>query len=181
MKSHTLLNPSKIAALVDVLTKCKDLPGDLAELGVYRGGFAKVMALHSPGKIVRLFDTFEGIPDHEESDAFHETGEFACPLAEVQRYLADCPNVVFHPGRFPTTAFGEAFSVVHLDADLYQSTLDGLRFFWPKVTAGGAIVLDDWNWRFCEGVTRAVGDFFAGDSSPRREVIAENQLILWKR
>lgn len=181
MKSHTLLNDSKLAALRHVLDVARDVSGDLAELGVYRGGVAKVMSLHSPHKTVRLFDTFEGIPEHSEADAFHKPGEFACSLADVQRHLADCHNVVFHPGLFPATAAGDAFSVVHLDADLYQSTLDGLRYFWPRLSIGGAIVLDDWHWRFCEGVTRAVEEFFAGDNSPRREVRAENQLILWKR
>lgn len=178
MKSLTLLNPAKLAALSDVLTECKDIPGDLAELGVYRGGIAKVMASHSPAKTVRLFDTFAGIPQHEESDAFHKAGEFACSLDEVRAFLSDCPNVVYHVGTFPETAAGDVFSVVHLDADLYQSTLDGLRYFWPRLSPGGALVLDDWHWRFCEGVTRAIADFF--DKAFGGEVRTEHQLIVWK-
>jgi len=158
----------------------RDVAGDLAELGVYRGGVAKAMSLHSPHKTVRLFDTFEGIPQHSEADAFHKPGEFACSLLEVQRELADCPNVRFHPGLFPATACGEWFSVAHLDADLYQSTVDGLCYFWPRLSVGGAIVLDDWQWRFCEGVTRAVGEFFTG-SDHRFEVRARHQLIVWKQ
>lgn len=179
MKRHTLLNDQKLAALVAVLDACKAIPGDLAELGVYRGGVAKAMSLHSPDKTVRLFDTFEGIPDRQEDDDFHQPGEFHCELADVKAYLAGCPNATYHVGIFPATAAGESFSVVHLDADLYQSTLAGLRYFWPRLSTGGALVLDDWQWKFCEGMTRAVMEFFGGVPA-NSEVRADHQLIIWK-
>jgi len=179
MKRDTLLNDRKLAALVEVLDQCRDIPGDLAELGVYRGGVAKVMSLHSPNKSVRLFDTFEGIPDQQQDDDFHQPGEFYCELDDVKATLSGCDNVTYHVGIFPATACGDVFSVVHLDADLYQSTIDGLRYFWPRMSAGGAIVLDDWNWRFCEGVKRAVLEYFTG-TGHRFEERAEHQLIAWK-
>lgn len=179
MNSLSLLNRRKFAALNEVLDGCREIPGDLAELGVYRGGVAKAMASHSPHKLVRLFDTFEGIPAHSEADAFHKPGEFAATLADVQAVLSGHDNVTYHVGLFPATAAGECFSVVHLDADLYRSTLDGLEYFWPRLSVGGAIVLDDWRWRFCVGVTRAVNEFFNG-TGHRFEERAEYQLIVWK-
>ena len=31
-----------------------------------------------------------------------------------------------------------------LDVDFYQATLDGLRYFWPRLSPGGYIMLHDW-------------------------------------
>jgi O-methyltransferase len=64
-------------------------------------------------------------------------------------------------GIFPETATGledETFAFVHLDADLYQSTLDGLNFFYPRLSPGGCIIVHDYNHNW-EGVTKAVDEF----------------------
>lgn len=176
----SLLNPGKLSALWGVLDATQDVPGDLAELGVYRGGVARLMASHSPRRTVRLFDTFAGIPATAQAGDYHKAGEFAEPIDEVRAYLADCPNVTYHAGTFPETATGETFAVVHIDADLYQSTIDGLRYFWPRLSVGGAIVLDDWQWSYCLGVEKAVEEFFADCSGFTFDEAAPHQLIVWK-
>jgi hypothetical protein len=181
----THLNPAKLQAIQDAINGVPALPGDLAELGVYRGGVGRMMATCCPGRTVHLFDTFTGIPwdGYDESIDGHRPGDFAGSLDSVKEHLRDCSNVVYHPGLFPgtTTGVDARFAVVHLDADLYASTIAGLRWFWPRVNVGGSIILDDWQWDRCRGVTKAVGEFF-GDEHPDAAfaVRAENQLTVTK-
>ena len=64
----------------------------------------------------------------------------------------------------PSTPAGPAgqsgrFCLVSLDADLYQSTLDGLRYFWPRLSPGGMIFLHDWGSRQYAGVKAAVSAY----------------------
>lgn len=177
----TLLNDAKLDAIRNRLGSLEGVPGDLAELGVYRGGVGRLMAKTCPTRTVRLFDTFTGIPwdGYSPEDDGHHPGEFAASLHEVREALSDCPNVVFHPGLFPGTAAGERFALVHLDADLYESTRAGLAWFWPRLSDGGCIVLDDWRWPYCRGVERAVREFVA-DKSPTLVESAPYQLTIGK-
>ncbi len=178
----TQLSPPKLRGILTACDAIATVPGDLAELGVYRGGVGRMMAKRFPTRTVRLFDTFTGIPwdGYDPAKDRHRPGEFACSLDEVRAALSGFPNVVFHPGLFPLTAAGERFALVHLDADLYASTLAGLEWFWPRLSAGGCIVLDDWKWKACPGVEMAVNEFFAARTGYRFDESAAYQLTVWK-
>ena len=66
-------------------------------------------------------------------------------------------------GFFPSTTDGLEdleFAWVHLDADLYESTLDGLRWFGPRTVKGGYILIHDY-WAL-EPVRQAVEDANVG-------------------
>ena len=180
----SLLSDAKLATLWDAAgAAIESIGGDLAELGVRRGGVGLLLARRCPSRTVHLYDTFTGIPWDGFDDRVdrHRPGEFATPLDEVKRNLADCPNVAFHPGLFPGTAKEGRYALVHLDADLYASTLAGLKWFWPRLNTGGAIVLDDWKWHFCPGVEKAVEEFFAGADGYEFEQHAEHQLTVRKK
>lgn len=104
-------------------------------------------------------------------------------MREVRELLADHLNVAFHPGLFPGTTRGLdsiRFALVHLDADLYASTKAGLEWFWPRIVAGGAILLDDYGWGYCKGVERAVTEFFDDLSGFKNEMTAPYQLTVYK-
>lgn len=183
----SLLSLARVDGLRQTLDAVAAVPGDLAELGVYRGGAARVMAVRNPSRTVHLFDTFTGIP-HDGYDADydrHRPGEWACPLPEVKYALRDCENVRFHAGLFPHTAQGledVRFAFVHLDADLYASTFEGLAWFWPRLEPGGVIVLDDWRAEMCPGVDRAVFEYFGVDYPHATfSESAEHQLAVTKR
>ena len=45
-----------------------NVPGSIAEVGVYKGQFAKYMNEVFPEKTLYLFDTFEGFPSVHEND-----------------------------------------------------------------------------------------------------------------
>jgi len=139
------------------------IPGDMAELGVFAGGSAKIISQACPSKKLHLFDTFEGLPQDDVWDIGHKKGEFACAISDVQIYL-DGQNVEFHPGFFPDTTQGlnHSYSFVHLDADLYESTKAGIEYFWPRLEEGGILMLDDYNNPTCPGVKKAVAEFIPG-------------------
>ncbi|HEY3331669.1 MAG TPA: TylF/MycF/NovP-related O-methyltransferase [Capsulimonadaceae bacterium] len=54
----------------------------------------------------------------------------------------------------------ERFSFVHLDADIYESTVNGIEWFYPRTNSGGVIVVHDYASPITPGVTKAIDDFF---------------------
>jgi hypothetical protein len=76
--------------------------------------------------------------------------------------LSEFPFVSVMPGWIPAR-FDEvgdrAFAFVHVDVDLYQPTRDSLEFFFPRLAAGGALVVDDYNWARFPGARTAVDEF----------------------
>lgn len=119
--------------------------GDWAEVGVYAGLSARILCEYKGNRTLHLFDTFDGIPFAEEGDA-GVVGQFRWPLWQVRGFLGFFDKVSFHPGTFPGTAgyvADKRFSLVHLDADTYRATSDGLAFFWPRLVVGGIVVIHD--------------------------------------
>jgi len=137
--------------------------GDLAEFGVYRGASAELLCMVKAHRTLHLFDTFEGLPapKGKERKVFVK-GEFNGSLKSVERKLSGYENVVFHPGFFPDSAAGlgeERYSFVHLDVDLYEATLAGLTYFYPRMIPGGIILTHDYS--IIDGVSLAFSEFLA--------------------
>lgn len=150
--------PLECAELYKWTKACEKIPGELAEVGVYLGGTAAVM-LQASGKRLHLFDTFAGLPDSENQ---FEKGEYEGTIENVKRNLAPwAPRVEYHQGLFPASAadLSLTFSFVHLDMDLFEGTKAALEWFWPRLSAGGAILSHDYP--LSEGVVRAFDQFFA--------------------
>lgn len=122
------------------------IPGNLAELGVYRGATSRIIHRILPDRPLYLFDTFEGFApaDLKEADArFRDTS-----LDLVKKTIGDLTHIVFRQGYFPETAQGleaETFSFVLLDADKFKPTLAGLEFFYPRLSSGGYVFVHDYN------------------------------------
>lgn len=148
-----------------------NIEGELAELGVYKGYTAKLIHHYVPERKLHLFDTFEGFPNKSIAVENHKTNlkvsnnHFAdTSLEVVQKYIsAKNDNVFYYKGYFPNSMpseFGKKqFAFVHLDADLYEPTFEGLHFFYPRITINGMIVVHDYNtW---PGARKAVEEFFA--------------------
>ena len=144
-----------------VQKQCR-IAGELAEVGVYKGGTARLICEAKGSVPLHLFDTFHGLPEPSRDErAVLQRGTYAGELDLVQSNLRGYENVFFYPGRFPATSAPVAdrtFSFVHLDADLYQSMVDGLEFFYPRLSAGGVIVTHDY---MLPGVKRALAECFA--------------------
>ena len=147
------------------------VPGHLAEVGVYRGYTSAFLHAHAPERTLYLFDTFQGF-DERDGAARGDTRFRDTSVEAVARLLGDTRNVEFRQGYFPETARGleqERFALVMLDADLFEPTLAGLEFFYPRLAPGGYLFAHDYNSSEADfAVSRAVAQFMAG--KPERPV-----------
>ncbi|MHA1337896.1 MAG: TylF/MycF/NovP-related O-methyltransferase [Promethearchaeota archaeon] len=138
------------------------IEGSFAEVGVYRGDTSEVIHYLAPNKKLYLFDTFEGFPrdlTDDEDKRFKNT----C-IDLIEKKLGNLENVYIKKGIFPETAKGlekELFSLVIIDLDIYQSTLDALEFFYPRLSSGGYLFIHDYNnpLESNAGVFKAVNEF----------------------
>ncbi len=161
------VNPyKKLRFLADQLLMVENVPGDLADLGSYKGGCALVMKRVLPDKTLHLFDTWDGMKE-DDPLCHHRPGEWKWGVEECKLVVGKDARTNFHKGIFPETAGWFAddgkFALVYVDLDTYQSTLDALRWFWPRLEKGGRIVVDDIPWLACAGTEKAVREFFSAD------------------
>ena len=164
----TLLGHPDAFILYQFAKQAISVPGDLAEIGVYRGGTAKLVSelMASTGKTFHLFDTFAGMPETDPQRDLHRAGDFAdTSAAAVKKALEGAGGAIeMHVGFFPDTARGleaATFSFVHVDVDIYRSVLDCCAFFYPRLTRGGVMVFDDYGRVSCPGAKLAVDEFFS--------------------
>lgn len=146
----------------------KKVKGDIAEVGVCRGGSAKLICEAKDDKPIHLFDTFEGMPDVDEIDRpkYYE-GQFAASLEDVNKRLGGYKNVCLYKGLFPVSSEPvehKRFSFVHLDVDTYRSTANCLEFFYPRMNQGGIIISH--NYPDSAGVAKAFDEFFKDKPEP---------------
>jgi hypothetical protein len=165
-------NSGDLARLYALMLNVKQIlaegvPGEVAELGVYRGNSAAVLAHYARagGRRLYLFDTFEGFAardlqgvDASRRENFSET---SLPLV---RQLVGEQGVVYVPGYFPQSIppdIAERFSIVHLDCDLYAPMRAGLAFFYPRLSPGGLLLLHDYSSGYFAGANQAIDEFVA--------------------
>ncbi len=164
--------------LYQLVQLTQKLEGEIAEVGVYRGGTAKLIASLKGQKSLHLFDTFTGLPEVRAEVDRHKASDFDdTSLEAVRRYLSGFTGIHFHPGFFPDSAQDLArtpirFSMVHLDVDIYESTKAGLEFFYPRMVKGAVILSHDYRNLGCPGVKQAFDEFFTGKP--------ESVIELWK-
>jgi O-methyltransferase len=168
-----------------------DIPGDLVECGVWRGGAAILMravlsAYEDETRCVWLADSFEGVPLPDPANEGPGllakinkllvpeiyAGILAVPETEVranfERYGLLDDQVRFLPGWFKDTlpnAPIDRIAVLRLDGDLYDSTMESLDALYPRLSPGGFCIIDDYA---LPGCRQAVADYRA-----RHEVSAE--------
>ena len=164
----TLLTKNRIQKLKIYIELANSLEGNFAEVGVYKGGSAEIIATNkNKNKNLYLFDTFEGMPEtNKKYDNFHKKNDFSDTSYEnICFEFSKHDNVFVYKGIFPDEhgekIQNEIFSLVHLDVDIYKSYIDCLNFFYPKMTNGGIIILDDYLSPNCEGAKLAIDEFFA--------------------
>jgi len=152
----------------------EDVPGDLIETGVWRGGasiFARAVlaAFGDTTRTVWVADSFAGLPPPDprypvdEGDRHHTRTQLAISLEDVRenfaRYDLLDERVRFLKGWFKDTlptAPIERLSLIRLDGDMYGSTIEALDALYPKLSPGGFVIVDDYA---LKGARRAVDDF----------------------
>ena len=148
------------------------VPGDLIETGVWRGGVVILMraildAFGDRERTVFAADSFRGLPSptrpQDEGSRLHEADRLAVGREEVERNLALYGlmdgQVRFLEGWFKDTlpTVGDrTWSVVRLDGDMYESTMDALTNLYPRLSPGGFLIVDDYSFEPCR---QAVTDY----------------------
>jgi O-methyltransferase len=176
-----------------------EVPGDLVEAGVWRGGAAilmrAVLAAHRvDDRVVWVADSFAGFPTNRRSpiDRDHDfTGERGEPFIAVDlervrenfgRYDLLDDQVRFLAGWFADTlptAPIDRIAVLHLDADLHESTTDVLDALEPKVSAGGFVIVDDYG--TFEQCRRAVDEYRAEHSITDPIEAVDADCVCWRK
>ncbi|NOU47317.1 MAG: macrocin O-methyltransferase [Bacteroidales bacterium] len=139
-----------------------EIPGDLIEAGVWRGGATIFMkALLTANAITNrklwVADSFEGLPKPNEKyiedkfDQHYQYDELSVSLEEVkhnfEKYNLLDEQVIFLKGWFADTlpiAPIEKLALLRVDGDMYGSTIEVLENLYPKLSVGGFVIIDDW-------------------------------------
>ena len=149
------------SCITDVLNR--QVPGDLIETGVWRGGacifMRAVLKVHGDTtRTVWAADSFRGLPKPnvqanpvDAGDRLWSYQNLAVPVAEVRsnfaRYGLLDGQVRFLEGWFSETLRSapiESLAVLRLDGDMYGSTMDALTALYPKLSVGGYVIVDDY-------------------------------------
>jgi len=144
-----------------------NVPGDTAECGVYKGCGSYIILdsnkESSFDRVHHVFDSFEGLSNPSGKDGEYWTAnDLSIEEDFVRKNLIKFKNVEFYKGWIPNR-FDEVrernFSFVHVDVDLYEPTLDSIRFFYERINTGGLFVCDDYGFLTCPGATAAIDEF----------------------
>ena len=144
------------------------IPGDTAECGAFQGAGSYLICAANTAhghRTHHIFDSFEGMSAPTDADGDYWTpGSMAFGMSGVQRNLNEFADVRYYqgwiPARFAEVADRE-FAFVHIDVDLAEPTRDSMTFFYPRMSAGGIIVCDDYAFTTCPGATQVIDEFLA--------------------
>ncbi|MDS0279056.1 TylF/MycF family methyltransferase [Halomicroarcula sp. S1AR25-4] len=160
-------------------TLLADVPGDVVELGCFRGTsavlFQRVLAHYAPARDLHVYDSFEGLPPKSEADGDAPLEEGFCyaTVEELRdRFDAfDAAHPTVHEGWFEETLpeeLPETIAYAHLDGDFYDSVLTSLEAVYPRLAEGAIVVVDDYvdpsvldHHDILPGVKEACDEFFA--------------------
>lgn len=144
---------------------------NVVEVGVYRGGTTYFIAelverLGLQNVRLRCFDTFEGHPAEDVREAVdgpQKPRSFSdIDYSDVKTYLRRFDTVEIHKGRFQETAQvleHQTIHFAHIDLDIFEPTAFALKFIDQRLVEGGAMIVDDYAFISCPGVTKAVDEF----------------------
>jgi hypothetical protein len=182
----------------------RNVPGDLIETGVWRGGACIFMrgclkALGGAGRRVWVADTFAGLPEPDpartkEHEFYHSDmmqtayRKMAAGIDEVKANFAAYnlldDNVEFLPGLFKDTLKTPEITqlaVLRMDGDYYDSTMDSLNALYDKVSPGGFVIVDDYGedkWTDCR---QAVDDFRGSRSIVDPLIGVDSKCRFWQK
>lgn len=162
-EKRSLLSAFEAFTVFSLARAMRDMPGDFAEVGVFKGASAKLISEAKGKKLLRLFDTYAGLPPKSAKDRdVHRENQYTCSLESVRTYLDGYDNLSFHQGVFPESARDVPegrYAFCHFDVDLYEGTLGCLQYFYPRMVPGGVILSHDYG--LLAGVEAAFTEFLA--------------------
>lgn len=174
------------------------IEGDLIELGVWRGGATIFMRallkdMNVTDKCVWVADSFEGLPVPDKSkypadkdDKHHTFAALAISMEQVKhnfdKYGLLDDQVKFLKGWFKDTlpkAPIQKLSLLRLDGDMYESTMDGLVNLYSKLSVGGYIIVDDYG--AVPGCKLAVEDYRKQHGITEEIIPVDWTGVYWKK
>ncbi len=170
------------------------IPGCVIEAGCYKGGSTAKFSLATKlaGRKLKVFDSFEGIPEHEEDhgknifgdEAAFPPGSYKGALEEVQSNVerfGDPSVCTYVKGWFDDTlpGFDEPVAAAYLDVDLASSTKTCLKYLYPLLSPGGVLFSQDGHLPLVLDVfrDRSFWEDELGCSPPRLEGLGQSKLI----
>lgn len=197
--AHTMIGMKRLNNLQMCIEQimADDIPGDFIETGVWKGGSTIFMrgALKVYGdehRKVWVADSFQGLPPpnveaypEDEGDVHHTIDSLRVSIEQVKRNFAGYglldERVMFLKGWFSETlptAPIERLSLLRLDGDMYESTMDGFKNLYHKLSPGGFVIVDD----FCiPSCRRAVEDFRQSMQIDEEIVEIDGTGVYWRR
>ena len=176
----------------------KDLPGTIAEFGVYKANslirwlsLREIFETSSSRRIIG-FDAFGAFPNKGLSNVksdlnfikeFEKDGGDGLSLEETNLILKakSFSNYELIDGDIRNTLpdylkknTNEKFSLIHLDMDVYEPTAFVLRKLFNQLVDGGIIVIDDYD--TVEGATIAVDEFIVQHPNLKIEKLPHNNI-----
>jgi O-methyltransferase len=176
-KEHTMIPLTQFVDNLAMVDRFKNVQGCVVECGVWRGGMSAAMSeLCGKDRKYFLFDSFEGLPPANSNDGkdavdwqknkdskfYYDNCKAEIQYARTAMEMAGIKNAQFVQGWFNETLHTidpGPIAILRLDADWYDSTMTCLNEYYPKVSPGGLILIDDYN--FWEGCSKAVHDYFS--------------------
>lgn len=169
IRNSTLIDIYRCHEIWKQIGQLAHTPGDILEVGVWRGGSSALIALalahFKIEKKVYAADTFSGVVKAGPHDTRYAGGEHSdCSESDVRHFLSGVSDrVEVLSGIFPddfenhpaTTA---RLALTHIDVDTYDSARDVLMNVWPRTSTGGLVIFDDYGFWGCEGITKLVND-----------------------
>jgi O-methyltransferase len=174
-----------------------NVQGHFIETGVWRGGsciFVRgIFKSYNSDKIVYVADSFEGLPkpdgkyEADIGDTLHTFNELIVSLDEVKSNFAKYDllddGVVFLKGWFkdtlPVISKDVKFSVIRLDGDMYESTMDALVNLYHRLSPGGYCIIDDYG--CIQACKKAVDDFRDQNRISDKIIQVDWTGVYWKK
>ena len=179
VKPFTMVSIERLYATYQAIkyVERNNIPGDIVECGVWKGGCSMLMALslESTNRIIYLYDTFKGMPKPGAKDVDYEGNApkwkakwCYSPLLEVHMNMMQTgyPFHRFIQGKVENTipkTMPDKIAVLRLDTDWYESTLHELTHLYPLLSKGGVLLLDDYG--YWKGQRKAADEYFK-DKNP---------------
>jgi O-methyltransferase len=186
----SLCTKERLQVIGECAKQCLNLPGEFWEMGVYLGGSASLIGKIGSQKVLRLFDSFEGVSEPCEKDTPVEPVPGGEPPMWQGEWHGDMKRALHNVGRECLVHKGwipETFSEVpadvkvaflHLDVDLYEPTKAALEFVLPRLCEGGLIAVDDFRYARHPGIEAAIKELLPEWPTLRGTVEVAGQVIL---
>jgi O-methyltransferase len=189
-QDYTLCNEPVFEANLTLAGEVREVPGDLVECGVWKGGMiAAIYERLRQRRQVHLFDSFQGLPKAETIDGpaamrWQQSSADNCMVnsgfAISAMEMAHCRTYEVHEGWFHDTLihYEGSIALLRLDADWYESTWQCLELLFNRVVKNGIIIIDDYYvW---DGCARAVHEFLSNKDLTERIEQAGNVAFMRK-